>query len=178
MMAIAGRWIKGLGLAIWPKPDEELKLPKAIPLEDVKNGQPGFVEVELTLEDGEARLLCDGERVEVELEDRVATLLRDVIRTGYPHALVRIQQKERLDHGEDVGYRQAAPMVHYLVANKAVGIPRPEWQKPGFWAKAAMRVAAIGALAVVWAVAVVIPLWNELFATKTTLIPDLFGAFL
>jgi hypothetical protein len=178
MMAVAGRWVKGLGYAIWPKPDDELNLPKAIPLEDVKNGQPGFVEVELELEDGEPRIVYDGEPVEVELEDRVATLIGDVIRTGYPHALVRIEQKERLDRGDDVGYRQAAPMVRYLVANKAVGIPRPEWQTGGYWGKAVLRTALIGALAVAWFVVVGIPFWNELFATKTTLLPELFGSSL
>ncbi len=178
MMALAGRWIKGLGIAIWPEAEDEIALPKPISLDEVRNGQPGFVEVELKASGDEVQLLHRGDEIEVELEPRVVTLLRDVLRTGYPHALVRIEQKERLDRSEDVGYRDAAPTELYLHATKAVGIPRPAWQTSGYWAKATLRALAIAVVALVWAVVVAIPYWNALFATKTTLLPDLFGGIL
>ncbi len=175
MMAIAGRWIKGLGFAIWPKKEDDLKLPKTISLTQVKQGQPGFVEVSLQLDDdGEVRLLCDGDPVAAEIDRSTATFLRGVHHSGYPHALVRLEQKERLDRDDDVGYREAAPTVQYLHANKALQLPRPEWQTSGFWMKAALRITAIAGLVATWAIVVVIPLWNELFATKTTMLPSLF----
>jgi len=176
MMAIAGRWVKGLGLAIWPKREDDRKLPKPIPLENVKGGQPGFVQVDVEVDGDDVRLVHHGETLEVAMPEGIVSEAYRIGGKGvYPVALVWLEQKEKIERGEDVGYREAAPMALYLEADRIIEVPRPSWQQAGFWAGIAARSVGILGLAAVWVVAVIFPLWNELFATKTTLLPSIFG---
>jgi hypothetical protein len=174
MMAITGRWVKGLGFAIWPKRDDEPKLPKPISLAEVKAGQPGFVELDIVGGDHGPRLMLDGTHIDAEITLGVSDILRDALRSGHPVALVRLEQKEKLESSQDVGYREAAPKALYLEAARAVAVPKPPWLTTHFWANASLRSFGIAILAAIWGVAFFSPWWNLLFATKTTMLPSLF----
>jgi len=173
MMAITGRWVKGLGLAIWPKRESELKLPKAIELSQVKSGQAGFVEVDVERDGDDFRLVHDSQTLDVTMSHEVREAARSIAKLSYRVALVRLEQKERIDESQSSAYREAAPTELYLDASKIIAVPRPEWQTTGFWTGAGVRSFGIAVLAAAWFVAVAIPFWNRLFASKTTLLPDL-----
>ncbi len=187
MVTIAGRWVKGIGVAIWPRPDGP-KLPKAISLEEVRAGQPGFVRLKVqpaTNEVGGSDLLLtyQGEPLEAEVGAAASSSLRDLLAEAWQSSsgrlpspfrllaednarvLVRLEQKQKMEPSESAGYREAAPVSDYLEASKVVPLPPPPWTLPGFWWKTGARSAATLLVVAVWAAVVTAPFYDYLFTT-------------
>ncbi|RLB53801.1 MAG: hypothetical protein DRJ42_10890 [Deltaproteobacteria bacterium] len=169
MVTIAGRWVKGIGVAIWPRPDGP-KLPKAISLEEVRAGQPGFVRLKVqpaTNEVGGSGLLLtyQGEPLEAEVGAAASSSLRDLLAEDNARVLVRLEQKQKMEPSESAGYREAAPVSDYLEASKVVPLPPPPWTLPGFWWKTGARSAATLLVVAVWAAVVTAPFYDYLFTT-------------
>ena len=168
MLAIAGRWVKGLGFAIWPKPKADTELPEAITLMQVENGESGYVPVEVQYP--ECMLLYQGLPLDAELSQSVRSEAKALVDKGWDRALVSLEPKERADERDAAGYRRAPLKSQYLEGSKLVGVAPAAWRLPGFWWKTSARVVGIAALATGWFFATGLPLWEEFFAAKTGLL--------
>jgi len=167
MLAVAGRWTKGFGFAIWPKAKPDESLPTPVTLMRVENGESGYVEVEVHAP--EAQLLYDGLPLSAELSQSAQAEARAILDRGWRKGLLALEQKERRTDEDAQGYRRTAPKMDYLEGSKLIAVPPPEWRRKGFWLKAGARSLGIAVLAAGWYVAVAMPLIDALFASKTGL---------
>ena len=170
MLAVAGRWTKGWGFAIWPKPKPDESLPETISLLRVENGEKGYVEIEV--DETGTNLTHEGLLLNAELNASAQAEASAMVERGSKKGLLLLEQKERLTDDDPGGYRRAAPTMNYLEGYELVAVPPPEWKRQGFWLKASVRTLGIAALGTGWFFAAAYPFFEAMFAAKT----GLFGA--
>lgn len=171
MIAVGGRWTKGIGYAIWPRPGGP-PLPKTISLAEVCGGQPGFVRLgvrpaEAGVEGPGLVLTHDGESLEADLSPAAVEALRAVVLGAYPRALVRLEQKQKMLPADRAAYRDVAPTADYLEASKVVPLPAPPRTEEGFWWKTSARAFATLLAVLLWVAIVAVPFYGAVVGTDT-----------